>query len=103
MTLSEILIQNLLKNAFLHNVAHGRVRVQIQGKILTIANTGEERQEPLTTLEKDRLFSRFYKNSSNPDTWGLGLAIARKIAQTSGWKLHYRFQQDMHVFEVNFG
>ena len=54
-------------------------------------------------FEKDKLFNRFYKQSRNPNTWGLGLAIALKVAETSGWGLHYYKEEGLHIFEVNFG
>lgn len=101
--LTEILVQNLLKNAFLHNKENGRMNIQTKERKLIIANTGYERQEKGTALEKDELFRRFYKQSGNPDTWGLGLPIARKIAETSGWKLHYHEEEGLHTFEVDFG
>ncbi|GAA5042447.1 MULTISPECIES: sensor histidine kinase [Cytophagales] len=101
--LAEILVQNLLKNAFLHNRENGTVNIQTKERKFMIANTGHEKQETGTVLEKDKLFSRFYKQSGNPDTWGLGLAIARKIADTSGWELHYREEEGLHIFEVDFG
>jgi signal transduction histidine kinase len=96
--LSEILIQNLLKNAFFHNKENGTVKVFSSGTKLTIANTGNKSM----TLDKNKLFNRFYKQSTNPESWGLGLAIAKKIADTSGWKLHYRQENDLHIFEVDF-
>lgn len=101
--LTEILVQNLLKNAFLHNRENGRVKIQIKERKLVIANTGHENQGKGQILEKDKLFSRFYKQSGNPDTWGLGLAIARKIADTTGWNLHYHNEEGLHIFQVDFG
>lgn len=101
MMLTEILVQNLLKNAFLHNIENGMVTIRTKDNKLTIINTGNENQKG-RILERDKLFSRFYKQSSNPDTWGLGLAIARKIAETSGWELHYREVEGLHIFEVDF-
>jgi signal transduction histidine kinase len=101
--LTEILAQNLLKNAFLHNKENGRVSVQTKENTLIITNTGQEKQEKGMVLEQDKLFNRFYKQSGNPDTWGLGLAIARKIAETSDWELHYREEEGIHIFEVDFG
>jgi len=93
--LTEILVQNLLKNAFLHNIREGKVIISIMKNKLSIANTGKQR-----ALEKEKLFHRFYKQSSNPDTWGLGLAIAHKIAQTSDWDVSYTQREGFHVFTV---
>ncbi|NHE56454.1 sensor histidine kinase [Cyclobacterium plantarum] len=101
-SLTEILVQNLLKNAFVHNEANGRVTINLESDKLTIMNTGERTEYNNQSLDRDRLFSRFYKKSRNPDTWGLGLAIALKIAETSSWELHYREESGQHVFEVNF-
>jgi len=100
--LTEILVQNLLKNAFLHNVRHGKVSILIRENKLTIANTGVPTEEGTPTLDVEKLFNRFYKQSGNPDTWGLGLAIARKIAAISGWQLDYRKEDGLHTFEVLF-
>ncbi len=95
--LTEILIQNLLKNAFLHNVQNGSVAICAIKDKLTITNTGSK-----SLVDHEKIFSRFYKNSNNPDTWGLGLAIAWKIADTSGWKLCYSQREEIHVLEVAF-
>ena len=102
-TISEILIQNLLKNAFVHNRKDGLVKIAIEWPRLTIQNTGPLSQLNLSKLDSDRLFDRFYKNSENPDTWGLGLAISQKIVQVNGWELLYREANGVHEFEVVFG
>jgi len=95
--LTEILVQNLLKNAFLHNVQNGSVAICANKDKLTITNTGSK-----SLVDHEKIFSRFYKDSNNPDTWGLGLAIAWKIADTSGWKLCYNQREEIHVLEVAF-
>ena len=95
--LSETLIQNLLKNAFMHNIQKGSISIACDRQKLTISNTGRS-----LPIDQDKIFSRFYKKSDNPETWGLGLAIAYKITQTSGWSLKYTKQSDQHIFEVLF-
>jgi signal transduction histidine kinase len=95
--LSETLIQNLLKNAFVHNVQKGSISIACDKQKLTISNTGRS-----LLIDQDQIFSRFYKKSDNPETWGLGLAIANKITQTSGWSLKYAKHSDQHIFEVLF-
>ncbi|NCB85704.1 MAG: ATP-binding protein, partial [Bacteroidia bacterium] len=100
--LTEILIQNLLKNAFLHNTENGILTIYVGEKQLTISNSGHKKDEEGSMLDKEKLFNRFYKQSGNPDSWGLGLSIAKKIADTSGWELCYRSDGALHIFEVNF-
>ncbi|MBO0354923.1 HAMP domain-containing histidine kinase [Muricauda ruestringensis] len=95
--LIEILIQNLLKNAFLHNVKDGKVSIKLDGKRLEVTNTGSEKG-----IDKEKLFQRFYKSSNNPDSWGLGLAIAYKIADKGNWELTYSHKNAQHTFTVHF-
>jgi len=95
--LTETLIQNLLKNAFVHNTRDGSVSIVIETRKLTIHNTGRS-----IPINPDQVFNRFYKKSDNPETWGLGLAIAYEITQASGWSIQYRRLSDQHVFEVLF-
>ena len=100
--LTEILIQNLLKNAFLHNTKNGILTIYVGEKQLAISNSGHKKEGEDSILDKEKLFNRFYKQSGNPDSWGLGLSIAKKISDTSGWELCYRSDGDLHIFEVNF-
>ena len=100
--LTEILIQNLLKNAFLHNTKNGILTIYVGEKQLAISNSGHKKEGEDSILDKEKLFNRFYKQSGNSDSWGLGLAIAKKIADTSGWELCYRSDGALHIFEVNF-
>jgi signal transduction histidine kinase len=100
--LTEVLIQNLLKNAFLHNRRNGLVKIRIKDNQFVIANTGPAKLGKEPALEVEKLFVRFYKQSGSPDNWGLGLAIARKIAAMSGWVLYYRQEAGLHVFTVDF-
>jgi len=95
--LSEILVQNLLKNAFVHNVRNGSINISVEDNKLRISNTGRS-----LPIDEGKIFNRFYKNSDNPETWGLGLAIAYEITQASGWSLIYNGPTDLHVFEVLF-
>ncbi|MEC7785217.1 MULTISPECIES: sensor histidine kinase [Flavobacteriaceae] len=116
--LTEILVQNLLKNAFLHNIKNGAIGITAtdhanasrngrkgKGK-LVIANTGpfplKSAGDAQMKLDTERVFERFYKKSGNPDTWGLGLAIASKITDTCNWHISYSYKMKRHVFEVDF-
>ncbi len=95
--LTEILIQNLLKNAFLHNVKDGWITITTQTDQFTITNSGN-----FLNVNHDRIFDRFFKQSNNSESWGLGLSIALKITKLSNWELTYRSHGGEHRFTVHF-
>jgi signal transduction histidine kinase len=95
--LTEILIQNLLKNAFLHNVKDGWITITTQTDQFTITNSGN-----FLNVNDDRIFDRFFKQSNNSESWGLGLSIASKITKLSNWELTYRSHGGEHRFTVRF-
>lgn len=95
--LTEILIQNLLKNAFLHNVKDGWITITTQTDQFTITNSGN-----FLNVNHDRIFDRFFKQSNNSESWGLGLSIASKITKLSNWELTYRSHGGEHRFTVHF-
>jgi signal transduction histidine kinase len=95
--LTEILIQNLLKNAFLHNVKDGWITITTQADQFTITNSGN-----FLNVNHDRIFDRFFKQSNNSESWGLGLSIASKITKLSNWELTYRSHGGEHRFTVHF-
>ena len=91
--LCSILITNLVQNAIRHNVTGGNILISIKSKGLTIDNSGIE--EP---LNRTLLFERFQKNSTSNLSTGLGLAIAKEIAEVSGLMLNYEFIANKHSF-----
>jgi signal transduction histidine kinase len=95
--LLEILINNLLRNAYEHNVPSGKISISLSNSTFTVSNTGE----PLNT-DPGKLFERFKKDKVNSAGSGLGLAIAKKICDLSGYNIDYYFQSGMHHFIVNF-
>lgn len=94
--LAEILIVNLVKNAFVHNKAVGFVRIEASGSKLSVSNPGE------TPIPSENLYQRFYKRSSNPDSWGLGLSIIQQICALYRWKLDYSYEAGEHRFLIHF-
>jgi signal transduction histidine kinase len=93
--LAEVLIGNLLKNAFSHNLEAGKIIIHLNNDSFSVTNNGE----PIP--EADRVFERFYANGSR-EGWGLGLAIVKKIVALNGWRVEYSFKDEMHSFQVNF-
>lgn len=94
-SLIEVLVGNLLHNAWRHNVAGGLVRVSIRERELSIQNTGKD-----TPLDGERIFQRFYKDSTDPGSLGLGLPIVRQIGTLYGWKASYAYADGLHQFRV---
>ena len=49
-------------------------------------------------LVNPQLWERFRKDSTNPDSLGLGLALVAKICETSGLRVRYDFEEGWHGF-----
>ncbi|KAA5541205.1 sensor histidine kinase [Adhaeribacter rhizoryzae] len=94
--LALILIINLVKNAIMHNVPGGSVNISIDKNSFVIQNSGKA--EP---LNDHKLFNRFYKNTDSPGSTGLGLAIAKAIADLYQFRITYEYQQ-LHQIAVYF-
>ena len=95
--LLEIMLTNLIKNAFIHNVQQGTVDISLKANNLIIINT----RQPLP-IEKDRFFNRFGKQSDNKDGLGLGLSIVKEICEIHGWQITYTFDEKSICFSVIF-
>lgn len=94
-SLAHILVSNLLRNALFHNIEKGNVYISIQKNKLTISNTGIKKP-----LDRDHIFKSFYKSSSKSENTGLGLAIAKAIADIYGISINYYFRNEHHHFEM---
>lgn len=95
--LGDLLLVNLLGNAILHNHdENGRIVIELKNNILTIANTGGNKE-----LDKERIFKRYYRQSKNPDSSGIGLSIVKKICAYYDIGLAYRFENKMHSFKLD--
>lgn len=93
-TLTNILLSNLIKNAIVHNIPEGKVRVFIQNNSIEIRNTGAN-----IPLNKERIFNRFYKSSSENQHTGLGLAIVQAICKLYSYRVSYHFDGE-HIFKI---
>ena len=54
------------------------------------------------SLQNEDIFERFQKTGNNPNSTGLGLSIAKSIAEKFGFTLEYHFQNGQHYFTVKF-
>jgi signal transduction histidine kinase len=94
--LAEMLVANLLKNAIVHNVSGGTVDITIRKDSFTIVNTG-----PAKALNGEKLFSRFYKESMEKGTTGLGLSIVKAILDLYKGSITYTFSSG-HIMYIRF-
>lgn len=94
--LARILIANLVKNAMSHSPQNGVVEIVIDQSAIYIKNTGNN------PLDKEKIFQRFYHDPSNQkESIGLGLAIAKTIANSYGLVLDYNWSgEGKHVFTI---
>lgn len=95
--LAELLIVNLIKNAIIHNKEkEGKVVIRLSSSYFTIENTSDN-----PSIDVNRLFQRFNKNSNSKSSTGLGLAIVKAIADASDLSVTYSYNNNKHIFKVN--
>ena len=93
-SLATVLLTNLLKNAFVHTEEGGTITLTFTASSFEIRNTGE------ASLDKDRIFERFYKEGQKEGSTGLGLALVDSICKAYRLRLSYRFEDGMHIFTI---
>lgn len=95
-TLASILVTNIIKNAFVHSPEGGTVALTLTGNELVVANSGD------SPLDQGRIFDRFYQGAKKDGSTGLGLALAKTIADRNGLRLTYSYENGMHLFRIGF-
>lgn len=95
--LCSIFINNILQNAIRHNLQDGFINLFLDEHQLIISNTGLP-----SPIDDSVLFNRFQKDSFSKESLGLGLAIAKEIADTSALKLSYKYESNRHHFTISF-
>jgi signal transduction histidine kinase len=92
--LTEVLINNLILNAIRHTSREGSISVKLTNSLFEVSNSGIEK------LNTDLLFKRFSKLSADNSGSGLGLAIISEICRFHDWTIHYKFENNLHIFSV---
>lgn len=92
-----ILFSNLIRNT----ISHGRSSSEISMK-LTDNNFVISNYSHVDSLQNESIFQRFKKIGNNANSIGLGLSIAKSIAEKFGFTLEYHFQNGQHYFTVEF-
>ena len=94
-TLAVVLLTNLLKNAFVHNIDGGHIRIVITPHSVMFCNTGAAQP-----LDARRIFERFYQGKKKEGSTGLGLAIADTICKMQALRLCYEYKSGEHCFTL---
>jgi signal transduction histidine kinase len=93
--LAEILISNLLNNAIRYTAVGGTISIELNQNFLIVSNTAIA-----GSLDKEKVFTRFYKASDTGT--GLGLSIINEICTSAGFTITYQFENEMHLFKIGF-
>ncbi|MDR3366710.1 MAG: HAMP domain-containing histidine kinase [Prevotellaceae bacterium] len=91
--LAHILFTNLVKNAIVHNEQNGKISIRYAADAITISNTGNRAALAL--------FERYRTGAGDEKSLGLGLSIAKAIADLYQIGLSYYHDGEMHVFRLS--
>ncbi len=94
-SLIEIILSNFLSNAIRHNIINGLVVINGSKTTISFTNTSGAAQ-----LNTDSMFQRFQKQSINSNSIGLGLQIAKKIADHYRFSINYNFINQQNIFTL---
>ena len=100
------LIEILLDNAGKYSKEDGRIQVNLSASgrhhyMLSVANDGD----PIEKEKLDKLFDRFYRVDearNSHGSYGLGLAIAKKIVENHGGKIWMESEDGINTCKVIF-
>ena len=83
--------RNLLSNALLHGLAQGRVVIAVRKMNDGIETLVTNESDPISQADRQSFFSRFYRRDevrkNGTSGSGLGLSVAREIAEAHGGEL----------------
>ena len=106
-TLLRRLFLNLLDNAVKYNVDGGKIKINVADNAVIISNTGDEIPKDQQGSIFDRFYrierSRSHKNETTMSGAGLGLSIAKWIADLHHAKINLvSSDKDGNVFSIEF-
>lgn len=95
-TLAGILINNLIKNAYVHNMVNGQIFIEVSASSLIFKNTGQD-----FALNSKFIFERFYQGNKKEGSTGLGLALVKAICDMERLHICYYFDNGFHCFKIS--
>ena len=91
------LLSNLIKNSIKYNINNGKIIIEIDNLSLITKNTSNRK----TPLNSEDIFRRFYKESEDHLSTGLGLSIVKTIIDNhSKMDVSYAFEDPFHIFSL---
>ena len=96
-SLADILLSNIILNAIKHNFPGGMIRIDLNENAFIVSNSGDKPK-----LKPGELFERFKKESTSPESLGLGLSIVKTICDSYGFDVSYHFTDGMNVMKITF-
>ncbi len=93
--LCEMMINNILKNAFVHNIYGGEVEIEINENSISFSNSGKSH-----ALNKNMIFNYFYKETNEQNSSGLGLVLTKSICKKNNLSIDYEFDNKKHRFFI---
>lgn len=94
--LAEILVGNLLLNALKYAPKDSEIEVVFSENKMLISNLSDGK-----ALDNEKLFNRFQRQNNKEKGTGLGLEIAKQIANSFHLNLSYEFKENRHFFVLN--
>lgn len=94
--LAGVLMMNLLKNAFVHNIENGSLYIDVTSRSIRLRNSAEH-----GSLDEKRIFERFYHGHKKEGSSGLGLALVDAVCRHSCIQIRYYYEEGWHIFEIN--
>ena len=89
--LAQVLLNNLIKNAFVHTPDQGHIDINILPTSVEVVNDGTE------PLDENEMYKRFYKgNTQHKGSTGLGLPIIKSISELYHFELQYSYDGKHH-------
>lgn len=95
-TLADILVNNIIKNAFVHNITGGKIEIEIFASKFIFKNSGQD-----FSLDPQLIFKRFYQGNKKTESSGLGLALIKSICDLEKLHIKYSFENNFHRFEIS--
>jgi two-component system OmpR family sensor kinase len=93
--LAEILIRNLLSNVLRYTDSGGIVKIQSAKNNLSIRNSGLP-----FSFDPEMIFKRFFYAGNSSVSQGIGLSLAKKIAEAFELKIEYSYIDGFHSFTI---